>query len=106
MVTELLGRLSDAFSENIQPFFIHTTFARKMVLAIGEYSIHYPAPHFSFQFSWSISNHSFIRISLIETTWFCYNLVNSMVLGQYAASSMEIAGLIRHTLGAVVYMRR
>ncbi len=110
MVTELLGRLSDAFSENIQPFFFtYPTLPRKMVLAIGD--IFHPLSSTAFFFP--IFGGLLVIIASIRNSlnrnghWFWLIIwLISMVYGQYAASFYgDSGGLIRHTLGAVVYMR-
>ncbi len=110
MVTELLGRLSDAFSENVQPFFFtYPTLPRKMVLAIGD--IFHPLSSTAFLFplfSGILIFIAAIRNSLQQNKhWFWLVLwLVSMIYGQYAASFYgDSGGLIRHTLGAVVYMR-
>jgi hypothetical protein len=110
MVTELLGRLSDAFSENIQPFFFtYPTLLRNMVLAVGDLFHSLSSTAFFFP----IFNGTLVIIAAIRTSysqnkhWFWMVLwLVSMVYGQYAASFFgDSGGLIRHTLGAVVYMR-
>ncbi len=110
MVTELLGRLSDAFSENVQPFFYtYPTLIRKMVLAVGE--IFHPLSSSAFFFpifSGLLIIISSIRNSLENNkSWFWFVLwLVSMIYGLYLASFFgDSGGLIRHTLGAVVYLR-
>jgi hypothetical protein len=110
MVTELLGRLSDAFSENIQPFFFtYPTLFRNMVLAVGD--IFHPLSSSAFFFP--LFGGVLIIISTIKKSlaqnqhWFWLVLwLLAMIYGQYAASFYgDSGGLIRHTLGAVLYMR-
>lgn len=110
MVTELLGRLSDAFSENVQPFFFtYPTLFRNMVLAIGD--IFHPLSSTAFffpLFSGILIIIAAIKKSLTQSKhWFWLVLwLLAMVYGQYAASFFgDSGGLIRHTLGAVLYMR-
>jgi hypothetical protein len=110
MVTEFLGRLSDAFSENVQPFFFtYPTLIRNMVLAVGD--MFHPLSSTAFLFP--IFSGILVIIASIRNTfsqnkhWFWLVLwLISMVYAQYAASFFgDSGGLIRHTLGAVVYMR-
>lgn len=110
MVTELLGRLSDAFSENVQPFFFtYPTLFRNMVLAVGD--IFHPLSSSAFffpLFSGILIIIAAIKKSLTQSKhWFWLVLwLLAMVYGQYAASFFgDSGGLIRHTLGAVLYMR-
>lgn len=110
MVTELLGRLSDAFSENIQPFFFtYPTLFRNMVLAVGDMFHPLSSTAFLFPiFSGILVIIASIRNSFSQNKhWFWLVLwLISMVYAQYAASFYgDSGGLIRHTLGAVVYMR-
>lgn len=110
MISELLGRLSDAFSENIQPyFFTPMTHMRKMVIAIGEI-FH---PYSSVAFALPIFTGVLVVISSIRNSikkniaWFFFVLwFLAMTYGLYLAAFYgDSAGLIRHTLGAVVNMR-
>jgi hypothetical protein len=110
MVSELLGRLSDAFSENIQPyFFTPPSMIRKMIVAIGDIFHPYSSVAFFFPiFSCLLIIVAAIRNSIMENkTWFIFSLwLLCMIYGLYLASFYgDSAGLIRHTLGAVVYMR-
>jgi hypothetical protein len=110
MVTELLGRLSDAFSENVQPFFFtYPTLLRNMVLAIGDMFHPLSSTAFLFPiFSGILVIIAAIRNSFSQNRhWFWLVLwLICMVYAQYAASFFgDSGGLIRHTLGAVVYMR-
>jgi len=110
MVTELMGRLSDAFSENVQPFyFTYPTLLRNMVLAVGDLFHPLSSTAFFFPiFSGILVIIAAIRNSFSQNKhWFWLVLwLISMVYGQYAASFYgDSGGLIRHTLGAVVYMR-
>jgi hypothetical protein len=110
MVTELMGRLSDAFSENVQPFyFTYPTLLRNMVLAVGDMFHPLSSTAFFFPiFSGIMVIIASIRNSFSQNKhWFWLVLwLISMVYGQYAASFYgDSGGLIRHTLGAVVYMR-
>jgi hypothetical protein len=110
MVTELLGRLSDAFSENIQPFFFtYPTLNRKMLLAVGD--LFHPLSSISFIFP--IFGGVLVVISVLKNfiknniAWLLFVLwLIGMIYGLYLASFFgDSGGLIRHTLGAVVYMR-
>jgi hypothetical protein len=110
MVTELVGRLSDAFSENLQPFFYtYPTLIRQMVLAVGD--IFHPLSSVAFIFP--LFNGILIIITAIRNSftenksWFWFTLwIISMIYGLFMASFFgDSGGLIRHTLGAVVFMR-
>jgi hypothetical protein len=110
MVTELFGRLSDAFSENIQPFyFTYQTLNRKMLLAVGD--IFHPLSSTAFLFP--IIGGVLIAISAIRNliarniSWLIFVIwLVGMIYGLYFASFFgDSGGLIRHTLGAVLYMR-
>jgi hypothetical protein len=110
MISELLGRLSDAFSENLQPyFFTPPSLIRKMILAIGDIFHPYSSVAFFFPiFSCLLIVVAAIRNSITENkSWFIFSLwLLCMIYGLYLASFYgDSAGLIRHTLGAVVYMR-
>jgi hypothetical protein len=110
MVTELFGRLSDAFSENIQPFyFTYQTLNRKMLLAVGD--LFHPLSSTAFLFP--IIGGVLIAISALRNliarniSWLIFVIwLVGMIYGLYLASFFgDSGGLIRHTLGAVVYMR-
>jgi hypothetical protein len=110
MVTEFIGRLSDAFSENLQPFyFTYATLNRKMLLAIGD--IFHPLSSTAFLFP--ILNGVLLAIAVIKTNlekngpWLLFVLwFIVMMYGLYSASFFaDSAGLIRHNLGSVLYMR-
>jgi len=110
MVTELLGRLSDAFSENMQPFFFtYATLNRKMLLAVGD--LFHPLSSMAFLFP--LFGGVLVVVSVIKNSieknisWLLFVLwLVGMVYGLYLASFFgDSGGLIRHTLGAVVYMR-
>lgn len=110
MISELLGRLSDAFSENVQPyFFTQPTHLRKMAIAVGEIFHPYSSVAFVFPlFAGLLVVISSIRNSIKEnSSWFIFVLwFLAMSYGLYLAAFYgDSAGLIRHTLGAVVNMR-
>ncbi len=110
MITEFFGRLSDAFSENVQPFyFVYQTLERKMMFAIGD--IFHPLS--SVAFGLPIMTGLLILISALKkfTTenkpWFWFIMwIVAMIYGLYTATFFaDSAGLIRHTLGSVAFMR-
>lgn len=110
MVTELLGRLSDAFSENLQPFyFTYPTLNRKMLLAVGD--LFHPLSSVAFLFPLICGIMVIVSVikNLLEKniSWLLFVLwLVGMIYGLYLASFFgDSGGLIRHTLGAVVYMR-
>jgi hypothetical protein len=110
MVTEFMGRLSDAFSENLQPyFFTGSSVIRKLVLEVGD--IFHPMSSVSFffpLFSGLLITITSIRNSINKNkAWLIFSLwLMAMIYGLYTAAFFgDSAGLIRHTLGAVVYMR-
>jgi hypothetical protein len=112
VVTEVMSRLSDAFSENVQPFyFIYPTLYRKMLLAVND--IFHPLSSAAFFFPLlgliltAIS--TFSKKTQIETKlpWliFVFWLVGMVYCQFFASFFGDSAGLIRHTLGAVLFMR-
>jgi hypothetical protein len=110
MVTEFLGRLSDAFSENLQPFyFTYPTLYRKMVIAVGD--IFHPLSSSSFLLPLVggilIAISAFRNMIARNISWTIFVIwLVGMIYGLYFASFFgDSGGLIRHTLGAVLYMR-
>lgn len=110
MITEFMGRLSDAFSENVQPFyFVYQTLERKMALSIGD--IFHPLS--STAFGLPIVSGLLVMTATIKTfisenrPWFWFILWSmAMIYGLYVATFFaDSAGLIRHTLGSVAFMR-
>lgn len=110
MITEFFGRLSNAFSENLQPyFFTNASTLRKIVIAIGDVFHPYSSVAFFFPlFSGLLIVIASIRNSIKQNAaWivFCLWLIAMIYSLFMAAFFGDSAGLIRHTLGAVVYMR-
>jgi len=110
MITEFFGRLSDAFSENIQPFFYtYPTLWRKMVLALGD--ILHPLSSTAFVFplvSGFLIVFSGLRENLPDNLpWMFFIIwIICIIYGLYVASFFgDSAGLIRHSMGGVVFMR-
>lgn len=112
IVSELLIRLSDVFSENMQPyFFTYLSIYRKMILAIND--IFHPLSSFVFAFPLLglllVGMKTFLsKLDLgrnlpwfIFLVWFCGS-VYTIFLASFFGDG---AGVIRHTIGAVAFFR-
>lgn len=112
IVSELLIRLSDVFSENMQPYyFTYLSIYRKMVLAIND--IFHPLSSFVFAFPLVglllVGMKTFLSKLIkgknlpwfIFLLWFC----GSVYIIFLASFFGDGAGVIRHTIGAVAFLR-